>query len=191
MSFCARVSIKANPLSLHSPEFQGLDNALVAFQLSIPRQYHQAELHAASDTRVSLVHAIPHASVILLHEPFVTMEDGDPSMKKCSVAAREILKAIVTLYSELSSSSLSARGAADPHSPPSLSLRPSAIRRFLLRHCAPRPFHQLCLGGRWPYARARIGDQAGQGNRRGMRRGSVERGDHPRSHASLLYTARK
>ncbi|ORY60382.1 hypothetical protein BCR35DRAFT_198117 [Leucosporidium creatinivorum] len=82
-----------------SPEFQGLDNALVAFQLSIPREYHQAELHAASDTRVSLVHAIPHASVILLHEPFVTMQEDDPSMKKCSVAAREILKAIVTLYS--------------------------------------------------------------------------------------------
>lgn len=84
----------------NSAVFKQLDQDIIGFQLSIPREYQQLALHIGSDINVSLIHAIPHAATILLHEPFCTMEDNDKSMKRCINAARTILGAIVTLYSE-------------------------------------------------------------------------------------------
>ncbi|KAM0789214.1 hypothetical protein ACM66B_000059 [Microbotryomycetes sp. NB124-2] len=79
--------------------FKQLDQDLTAFRNSIPRQYQHVSLQAHSDALISLVHAIPHASTILLHEPFVTMAENDPSMVKCVASARAILETIFTLYS--------------------------------------------------------------------------------------------
>ncbi|KAK4051406.1 hypothetical protein OIV83_002890 [Microbotryomycetes sp. JL201] len=79
--------------------FKQLDSDLTAFRNSIPRQYQHVSLQAHSDALISLVHAIPHASTILLHEPFVTMAETDPSMVKCVASARAILETIFTLYS--------------------------------------------------------------------------------------------
>ncbi|KAK4057271.1 hypothetical protein OIO90_001768 [Microbotryomycetes sp. JL221] len=79
--------------------FKQLDQDLIAFRNSIPREYQHVSLQAHTDALISLVHAIPHASTILLHEPFVTMSETDPSMTKCVNSARAILDTIFTLYS--------------------------------------------------------------------------------------------
>ncbi|GAA5832376.1 hypothetical protein JCM11251_006427 [Rhodosporidiobolus azoricus] len=87
--------------------FKRLDALIQSFRSSIPREYQIANYEPGSgaftvleETRLGVVHGISHLSTILLHEPFVsTLDEGDPSMRKCSEAARAILQAVFKLLS--------------------------------------------------------------------------------------------
>ncbi|KDE06717.1 hypothetical protein MVLG_02914 [Microbotryum lychnidis-dioicae p1A1 Lamole] len=81
------------------PAFQALEQMIVDYQIHVPREYQQLYQHPNPDSRMYLVFALPHAAVILLHEPFCTIRDDDVSMQKCSQSAKAILNSIFTLYS--------------------------------------------------------------------------------------------
>lgn len=81
------------------PGFCDVDTSISAFQLSIPRQYF-TELPVSADPHLALLHAVPYASVILLHSPFVTKEQDDLSAQRCLAAAHSIFRAILTYHSE-------------------------------------------------------------------------------------------
>ena len=86
------------------------------FISSIPREYqfqHRPLGSGAADvlteTRLCLVHGMAHASMILLHEPYVaTLDDDEPSLQQCVASANEILRSIfLILGASLSLSLLS------------------------------------------------------------------------------------
>lgn len=82
-----------------SLEFKKLDSDLVAFRLSIPREYQTTQYYTL-DPKIALIYALPFAATILLHENFCTMGDEDASLSRCLSAARAILEAIYTLWSK-------------------------------------------------------------------------------------------
>ncbi|SCV69806.1 BQ2448_1200 [Microbotryum intermedium] len=81
------------------PAFKALEQMIFDYQTHVPREYQQLYQHPNPDSRMYLVFSLPHAAVILLHEPFCTIRDDDVSMQKCSQSAKAILNSIFTLYS--------------------------------------------------------------------------------------------
>jgi len=85
------------------------------FISSIPREYqfqHRPLGSGAADvlteTRLCLVHGMAHASMILLHEPYVaTLDDDEPSLQQCVASANEILRSIFLILGASLSLSLS------------------------------------------------------------------------------------
>ncbi|KPV74257.1 uncharacterized protein RHOBADRAFT_54102 [Rhodotorula graminis WP1] len=82
--------------------FKRTDSMIRGFIASIPRGYqfqHRPLGSGAADvlteTRLCLVHGMAHASMILLHEPYVaTLDDNEPSLRQCVASANEILRSI-------------------------------------------------------------------------------------------------
>ncbi|GAA5914990.1 hypothetical protein JCM8208_005024 [Rhodotorula glutinis] len=82
--------------------FKRTDSMIHGFIASIPREYqfqHRPLGTGAADvlteTGLCLVHGMAHASMILLHEPYVaTLDDDEPSLRQCVASANEILRSI-------------------------------------------------------------------------------------------------
>ncbi|GAA5888673.1 hypothetical protein JCM6882_009044 [Rhodosporidiobolus microsporus] len=87
--------------------FKRLDALIQSFRSSIPREYQLSSFDPGSgafnvldETRLGMLHGMSHLSTILLHEPFVSsLDEGEPSMRKCMEAARQILQAVFKLLS--------------------------------------------------------------------------------------------
>lgn len=88
--------------SPRSSAFKKLDADTVTFRLSVPREFQTIQQHANPDNRMCLIFSVPHASTILLHEPFCTMTPGCASLARCLLSAKAILESIYTLWSESS-----------------------------------------------------------------------------------------
>jgi hypothetical protein len=82
-----------------TPAFKKLERNIEDFQGSVPRWMQDLAQHANVDTNVALVHSIPHISMILLHEPLATDQEGCVSMERCRVAAEAVRDSAVMLYS--------------------------------------------------------------------------------------------
>ncbi|KAI5477187.1 hypothetical protein MNV49_006631 [Pseudohyphozyma bogoriensis] len=106
----APIGMSANiPRNLDNPDavvdlrttsaFKRLDADAVTFRLSIPREFTSMQQQGNTDSRMSLVFALPHVCTILLHESFCTIADGDVSFQRCLLSARAILNAVYTLWS--------------------------------------------------------------------------------------------
>lgn len=89
-----------SPPCHHSSAFKKLDADTVTFRLSVPREFQTMQQHANPDNRMCLIFSVPHASTILLHEPFCSMTPGCPSLARCLLSAKAILESIYTLWSE-------------------------------------------------------------------------------------------
>lgn len=77
---------------LHSDEFIKLDQNISAFRMSTPRRMLDTRRSDGSiDQSRVLIIGIPHAATIVLHEPFITRQPGDPAHERCMQAARAIL----------------------------------------------------------------------------------------------------
>lgn len=90
-------SANLSPDARLRPDFKRIDADVVTFRLSLPRELHALD-HVHSDPRLALVHGIPHALTILLHENFITLDDGDVSLARCLLSARAILDVIYALW---------------------------------------------------------------------------------------------
>ncbi|GAA6009697.1 hypothetical protein JCM11491_001063 [Sporobolomyces phaffii] len=83
--------------------FRKLENDIIQFQASIPREY-QSTGAATLDPRLHIVHSLPAAVMILLHERFVTMQPGDPSgpvTLRYSQQVMQVLHSVVSTSFEI------------------------------------------------------------------------------------------
>lgn len=84
--------------SFPRPEFARLHATIEVFRNSLPAIYSAPEAITQLDSRFALVVALTHVALIVLHEPFVTSQAGDPSMSVCGQAARAIFASILQLW---------------------------------------------------------------------------------------------
>ncbi|GAA5958364.1 hypothetical protein JCM3765_004807 [Sporobolomyces pararoseus] len=83
-----------------SDAFRKLENDIIGFQASIPREY-QSTSAATVDPRLHIVHSLPPAAMILLHERFVTSSPEDISAPITLRYAQQVMQ---VLHSVVSSS---------------------------------------------------------------------------------------
>lgn len=81
-----------------SDAFRRLENDIIGFTSSIPREY-QSSGAAIGDPRLHIVHSLPPASTLLLHERFITSQKNDPSAPLSLQAAQQIMQVLHTLMS--------------------------------------------------------------------------------------------
>ncbi|GAA6060693.1 hypothetical protein JCM10212_005075 [Sporobolomyces blumeae] len=74
--------------------FRRLESDIIGFQASIPREYQASSGAIITDPRLHMVHSIPPATMLLLHERFVTMDENDVSMPVCLRAAQQVMQAL-------------------------------------------------------------------------------------------------
>ncbi|GAA5897916.1 hypothetical protein JCM5296_004968 [Sporobolomyces johnsonii] len=76
----------------NSPDFIALENSIIAFRHSLASFFaHDVSQNLLLDPRLSITPAILCTCMILLHENFCSMDEGDQSMAKCSASAKEIV----------------------------------------------------------------------------------------------------
>ncbi|GAA5895977.1 Zn(II)2Cys6 transcription factor [Sporobolomyces salmoneus] len=81
-----------------SDAFRKLENDIIGFQASIPREY-QSTCATTVDPRLHIVHSLPPASMILLHERFVTAQADDSSAPLTLRYAQQVMQVLHSVVS--------------------------------------------------------------------------------------------
>ncbi|GAA5930423.1 Zn(II)2Cys6 transcription factor [Sporobolomyces koalae] len=81
-----------------SDAFRKLENDIVGFQASIPREY-QTHSATTANPRLFAIHSLPSASMLLLHERFITTEPQDPSGPISLRFAQQVMQVLHSIVS--------------------------------------------------------------------------------------------